>query len=321
MSITILTFNGLNNRLGVVISALRLARKTNRILNLCWPHTPVRSCLAYFGEYCKFQDLFDTNMDNVIIDGPYEQKYLALEIQEEGHRLYEFKYWDKKDHVIDVKGNDHIYVNWALYPLISLEDESELFCNLKKSISFPREIIFDKVGEELSETFKTMKPVPELQKEIEQCYKDQFFIGTEKKNILGLHLRCTDGSFTEIKWNLISDKLIKLCQGWNKKSPKNAIFLATDSLDIYIKFLEKLGSQLIVYTPPKILGNVSSVTKFENDKYNVLCGLIEMNLLGKSTIIIGTVNSTFSICSMLLADPKIKKYLIDNVDNIPSILD
>ena len=113
MSITILTFNGLNNRLGVVISALRLARKTNRILNLCWPHTPVRSCLAYFGEYCKFQDLFDTNMDNVIIDGPYEQKYLALEIKEEGHRLYEFKYWDKKDHVIDVKGNDHIYVNWA----------------------------------------------------------------------------------------------------------------------------------------------------------------------------------------------------------------
>ena len=290
MSITILTFNGLNNRLGVIISALRLSRLTNRKLNICWPHTPVRSCLTYYGDYCKFQDLFQVDKDYFVVDDEYDQKYLSPETKEENHRLYEFKYWDKLDHIIDIKGNDNIYINWALYPIISIEDESELFKNLKISISFPREIIFDNVGNELSDTFKLLRPINELNDEINKCYNKYFKC---RKNIIGLHLRCTDGSFKDMKWTQISDKLISMCKTWCQQSDDNGIFLATDSLDIYIKFMEKLDSKLIIYNPPNTLCGCKSKTKFENDKYNVLCGLIEMNLLGKCSMIIGTVNSTF----------------------------
>ena len=42
-----------------LISCLRLAQKSGRTLNVVFNGTPVRSCLAYNGEECKYYDLFE----------------------------------------------------------------------------------------------------------------------------------------------------------------------------------------------------------------------------------------------------------------------
>ena len=64
--------------------------------------------------------------------------------------------------------------------------------------------------------------------------------------------------------------------------------------------------------------------KFNNDKFNVLCGLVEMYLLGECNKgVVGPVSSTFSVCGMLIGEGKKeennirKNYLIKSVEDIP----
>ena len=121
--ITSVLHNGVCNRLLPLISTIRLARKTKRKTNVIWTYTPVRSCIAYHGELCKLDNLFVIPED-IIIDNN--------EIKHE--REYEFKYWENKDHVIDVKGTDNIFTNYALYTIISTEDDQTSILKKLKSI-------------------------------------------------------------------------------------------------------------------------------------------------------------------------------------------
>ena len=92
-------------------------------------------------------------------------------------------------------------------------------------------------------------------------------------------------------------------------------------MDVYIEFASSLGSKLIFYNPPDNLNNSVSTSgnKFSNDKFNVMCAVVELYLLGScNKMIIGTADSTFSLCAMLMTDDNVKKFLINSVDNVPS---
>jgi hypothetical protein len=59
-------------------------------------------------------------------------------------------------------------------------------------------------------------------------------------------------------------------------------------------------------------------SKFNNDKFNVLCGVVELFLLSKcNRYIIGTADSTFSVSAMIMADKETQKYLFNDVSNLP----
>ena len=307
--ITLLVYNGLANRLLPIISCLRLAKKTNRKINIVFRGTPIRTCIPYYGVDCTYYDLFKKN-DNIIID--FDENNIKYD------RTFNFEYWLNKETIIDVSGNCNIYVNYCLYTLLSFDDDKKsIFKNIQDRIKIPGEIFFDDIGNELGTILREeIKPVDELQDEIN---KD---MSVFKTNMIGIHIRTSDGGFINHDWDNIVKNLISKSIIWCNENKDNGIFLATDSLKYYSEFASKFTTdQFIFYYPPEILCDTNSdnMDKFRNDKFNVLCAVVELYLLGScNSKIIGTVNSTFSICSMLIASPNTKKYLINNIDNIPS---
>jgi len=302
--IKITVHNGLANRLLPLISIIRLAEQTNRKVNLIFHGTPVRSCLRYDGEPCKFEDLFDP-VDNLILNDCRNYYF---------ERTYNFEYWLNKDMVMDVSGYCNIETNFGLYTIISDKDDTNsIFKNLQNVLKQGCEIKFDTIGNELSCVLKNLKPVKELRDEITKY--DSTFL----PNMVGIHIRSTDGGFVNIDWSSIVKKLVLLSQEWTKNAD-NGIFLATDNPIFYEQFKILNEKQLFFYEPPTVLCNTTTTQndKFNNDKYNVLCGLVEMHLLGKcNRSIIGTAESTFSFCAMLLSEQNTKKYLINKVEHIP----
>lgn len=302
--IKITVHNGLANRLLPLISIMRLAKQSNRKVNLIFHGTPVRSCLRYDGEHCKFEDLFEP-FDNLILN---DHNYYNFE------RTYNFEYWLNKDMIIDISGNCNIQTNFGLYTIISATDDSNMFKNLQNVIKNGCEIKFDSVGMELATVLRTLTPVKELRDEISK-YHSMFL-----PNMIGIHIRSTDGGFVNIDWENIVNKLVSLCTKWTE-TKENGIFLATDNPKYYEQFKCINDKQLIFYEPPDVLCNTRTTNndKFNNDKYNVLCGLVEMQLLGKcNRYIIGTSESTFSFCAMLLAPNDTKKYLINKIEHLPN---
>ena len=301
-TITVITYNGLGNRLLPLISSIRLSRKSNRKTNMLWGYTPVRSCMTYYGDLCKFEELYEKIED------------LSIDENINSENVFEFKYWENKDHVVDINVDGNITINYALYTIISEDDNKDsIFNNLKKSISFSREIIFDDIGRELSNVMKSFRPKKEFQDEIDK-YGRKFY-----KNMVGIHIRKSDGGFTEFSWDDIVRTIIFRCREWCNSDMNNGVYLATDDSEVYVQFASCLGSKLVFYNPPRKLGGVSSINKFNNDKFNVFCAVIELALLGKcNKYIVGTCDSTFSMTGMLLSDENTKKYLVKDVAGVPN---
>jgi hypothetical protein len=310
--LNIVVYNGTFNRINVLASAIRLARKSNRKIHMNWTHTPVRSCLAYFGEYCKYEDIFEP-IENLSIDS-FDEKSIKWDA------TYEYRYWENRDHIVDISKDGNIFVNFALYTLVSTSEEDlrSEFRNFKKYISEPKEFLIDNVGKEIGDILKNeIIPQKCLRDEINK-YEQTFF-----ENMIGVHIRKTDGGFENFDWKNMIKTLLDRLEKWCKEDKNNGIYLATDDKDIYIEFVIKLNNRLIFYNPPEVLNNTkstSSNSKFNNDKYNVLCGVIECYLLSKcNKMIIGTAESTFSACALLMSNEDTKKYLINNENNIPNI--
>jgi len=305
--ITTFTYNGLCNRLLNILSCYRLAKKTNRICNIMYQGPSGRAELNFFGEHCSFNDIFQ-NIDNVTINGNTG----------ENTRVYEFKYWDNKDHIIDSQKSGNILINYAVYVIIDKDDKSGIFTNLQQTIKIPQEIPMDYVGNELRDLFiNNFKPKPELQYEIDRIYK------TFKKNMIGLHIRSTEKAFEVYNWDDIIKNIEEQCKYFIDKDPENnAIFLATDNPKIHIIMSAKLKNNLLFYEPPKFLCGITSDDKFGNDKYNVIVASIELYLLGKcNKAVIGTTDSTFSMTALIISDPNTRKFLINDTNNIPSFID
>ena len=204
--------------------------------------------------------------------------------------------------------------------MISHDDNQNSMCkSIRQYIEQSGQIMFDDIAYELGGILHSQfKPIAELQGEIDK-YTAKF-----KSNMIGFHIRSTDGGFTQIQWGEIVNKLIVLSTNWCKASKDNGVFLATDNPKYYIEFASKLTSdQFIFYNPPPVLSNTkptNSSDKFANDKYNVLCALIEIHLLGSCHhMIVGTSASTFSVCGMLLAPPTTKKILLKKEEDVPSL--
>ena len=306
MTITVVLHNGLCNRLNALISVIRLAKKYNKKVNMIWTYTPVRSCIAYHGDLCKFTDIFQPN-DNILEDAHIDHQ-----------KTYEFRYWENKDHVVDVSGDENVFINYALYTIISSDDDqNSIFKNLRSIIAQPQEFIIDSIGQELGDILKyDLQPNDDLKLEIDSNFKNF------RENMIGIHVRRSDGGFANYNWKDINKILIQQSKEWCK-SESNGVFLATDDMETYINFASALGNKLIIYNPPEVLCDTKSTSgnKFSNDKYNVLVGYIELNLLSKcNKLIIGTADSTFSVCAMLMSDIKTKKYLINSTENIPSFV-
>lgn len=105
--------------------------------------------------------------------------------------------------------------------------------------------------------------------------------------MIGLHLRRTDGTFSERDWTATDKMLKRRMSEWSQQGYQ--FFLATDDEEVSYDF------PVLKYTP--------SVSKYNNDKHNAQSAVVDMFLLSKCDVIIGTVHSSFSFTALLLNKP------------------
>jgi hypothetical protein len=60
MSINLVVYNGMCNRLIPLMTCYRIAREYKKELNVLWNGFPVRSCLPYTDDKgCNYEDVFE----------------------------------------------------------------------------------------------------------------------------------------------------------------------------------------------------------------------------------------------------------------------
>jgi hypothetical protein len=321
--ITVHLYNGINNRLLPLISAIRMIKKSDKnVLKLIWTYTPIRSCIppddniiTYFSDLFEEIDIKNKNNEKVKIEIiNYDDNLKNLENEE----LYEFHYWNNKKYIIN-ENDENIMIKFSLFTFtMNIDDTESIFNRIHDSfIKSCKMNLNCEIGKELSMIINdNLKPKKYLQNEIDNV-KSKF-----RKNMIGIHIRNTDGGFTNIDWNKISDKLINyLFKYLENKKDELGIFVSSDKKEMIQKFEnhEKLKDYVIIYKPKLTLGEyykenqytnkdeIESL-KYKNTKYNILCGMIDLHLLGNCNHkIIGTSGSSFSMCSMLLSNSKFNK--------------
>lgn len=294
MSINLVVYNGLCNRLIPLISCYRIAKLYNKHLNILWNGPPVRSCINYTdNKPCLFEDIFE-KLEGVSIVNQEEFEKLTIK----SDKVYKFHYENCKKLVIEPEKYENICIYLALYPILLQTD------NIKDYIEFTLDsekssdgLFQNEIFKQLKISFNCLKPIKEVQQIIDNVY-EKF-----SKNMIGLHIRKTDGGFTHMNWNEIDKVLISKLKHWVKQNLDNKIFLATDCKKTQNKYKFYFNNRIIFYNPKQ--------TKFDNNHFNVICGVVDLFLLSKCNIaIIGTLASSFSLTSGLLSN--IPLWLVKN---------
>ncbi len=276
-------FNGLGNRIIPLVSGLRLAKMSNRRLAIYWPSHTGRSNLDFQGEHSKFTDLF-IMPENVEIT-------TEKEINEHRDRCdwYDFSFMNTTPRIVDVNSSKDIAIIYAISAFVSKQDDKNVL--LKFKLDRPGLFQRDSVFNSLCEACHFLEPIPRLKQEIESCSK-KF---TEK--MIGIHLRRTDGGFKDSNWTETDKALFKRALEWKKEG--YTIFLATDSAEH-----QKLYGNSVIVS--------ENVNKFTNTKENTESAVVDMYLLSKCQVIIGTMMSTFGLTAMMLS--KDAKYWVVSED-------
>lgn len=290
-------FNGVCNRLIPLLSVMRIAEKTNRKIEVFWTERPGRSCIAYYGKGCEFDQLFEP------ISGVEFVSQEVLNTKIGGSDFYDFNYFDLDKAVVKVDTKNTIFIIFAITAIFTDKDEVSDFEKYKLKITgrFDKDPVFLGMHDVCS---KYLRPVKHLQDQIDEV-KTRF-----SDKMIGIHLRRTDGMFAESDWTETDSKLIGKISKWIRSGYK--IFLATDSFDHEKKIKNLFGKNIIVYTP--------NVFKFENNDDNVVSSIVDLFLLSKCKIIIGTTGSSFSLTSSIISDVDVPLWYVspspDTVDCI-----
>ena len=288
MSVYITLHNGLGNRLLPMLSILRFAKESNQKLYIHWTGKAGRSCLYYEGlEFVTFYDLF-RKLDNV--EEISEDDIRAKEPHEEGLAVkYHFHYSEENPHVMKPLDNEKdTFVFMAILPVLR-ESEADLSSKRYK-FHDPEYGYFtqDAWYKDVKSYFHLLKPVTPLDRII-NVYSSKF-----RDNMIGIHLRKTDGGFADMNWDEIDKHIISRIYEWKNKDSTIGVFLATDCADTTRKFKKEFGNDIIVFDPPE--------DKHRNNAFNNRCAVVDMFLLSKcNKLIIGTFGSTFGLCAALLS--------------------
>lgn len=287
MPIYITLHNGLGNRLLPMMSILRFARDVNEKMYIHWTGTPCRSLMNIEGnDLVEFYDIFKKVDDIEVIS---EEDIRKID-QEKGSVKYYFHYDNKEPHVLyPIDKHKNTFVFMAILPVLR-ESEKELSNKYKFHNPMYGYFEQDEWYNEVSQYFRSvLKPVTPLDRIINVYFK-KF-----KQNMIGIHLRKTDGGFTEMNWNEIDKHIIDRIKEWFSNNTSLGVFLATDCKDTTKKFKNEFGNKLLTFDPHE--------DKHKNNAFNTRCAVIDMFLLSKcNKLIVGTFGSTFGLCSAMLSE-------------------
>lgn len=281
--------SGMGNRILPLISAIRLAQKSNRKLYIYWGikamgrYVETKHVKKWNGRPHKFTDFFEN--DPSLFTEITKQQFEKAKNNKSCKRYRNTSTHTSVVTQLDLDRFDILWFNNIWFPLALKSDD------INEYIPYPRILTPLPVGDFISSLrnyAKMLKVTPELKQKIKE-QTTQF-----PDNIVGVHIRSTNGGFLTKRFT----HLIPLLDTFLAKNPDYKIFLAADTQSRENEFKSHFKDKLIVYNEP-INGQQH---KRSNTIAGVKNGMIDMFLLSKCTKLIGTGESSFSFMAWIFGN-------------------
>lgn len=219
--------SGLNNKLVPLLGLLRIAKKENRELKCLWGND------AYINKSLfSFNDLFESidNLEFITI-----QEYVNL-LDNQNTKIYNRSGSDRdRGGIIYNNDKNDVVLFHKVVHLISYKDDNVI----GNYVSYPRickEIT--PIINELREIGKLLKPVEKIQNKID--YTIENFKNT---NVIGLHIRTTDGGFTDIP----SKDVFGFINNLLEENNGSKIYISCDTLALENEIKKTFTNNILYY--------------------------------------------------------------------------
>ena len=289
MTFYIYLHSGLNNKLVPLVSLLRIAKKENRKIKCYWGED------AYLNNSLfSFINLFN-NIDNI--------EFISLNeymnnFNNKNNKIYNKNGSDRnRNEIIYKKENNDIVVFHKIVHLISYKDDNVI----DNYFPYPRnnkevtQIIF-----EVRDMVKYLKPVEQIQSKINYNI-DKF----KNSNVIGIHIRSTDGAFAKIP----SKDIFGFIQNLLNKDKHIKIYISCDDFLLENNIIKQFSDNILYFSNP--FGNNYS-DKFNRKSWGTMNAVCEMYILSKCDHFYGTPGSSFSFMVWLLRNDKFLEFWCKN---------
>jgi len=281
--------SGLNNKLVPLLSLLRIARKENRELKCLWGND------AYINRTLfSFNDLFE-NLDRV--------KFITIEeyidlFNNQNNKIYNKSGSDRdRNEIIYRNDTNEIVIFHKVVHLISYKDDNVV----GNYVPYPREIKEQtSIISELREIAKLLKPVEKINNKINSIiekFKDN--------NVIGLHIRTTDGGFTDIP----SKDVFGFINNLLEENKNSKIYISCDTLALENEIKKTFSDNILYYSNP--FGDNYS-EKFNRSSWGTINAVCEMFILSKCDKFYGTPGSSLSFMVWLLRNDNLLEFWCSN---------
>ena len=256
---------GLSNKLKCLISVLRLADKLDRIPLLNWD--------LNFTCGADFNELFRMKINRIS-----QKRIKMLEKENKLKRCSSFE--DCKTDKDFILFDDWRFV---LLPGEVKKEFAKVFPNKTgKSIDLEYERIPKKIVKSFLKYIKMFVPEKEILERVELFEKKY-----DLKDVIGLHVRRTEFLLNKDGRGFVStdEKFFNRMNEILKKNRKTRFFLATDSKKTEKNFIKKFGDRIII---------MKTKDWSKSSSQSIKDALVEMLILSKTKIILGTYLSSFT---------------------------
>tara|TARA_B100000035_G_C21036462_1_gene571245 strand:+ start:7412 stop:8284 length:873 start_codon:yes stop_codon:yes gene_type:complete len=276
MDFFIYLYSGLNNKLIPLISLLRIANKENKKIYCVWGED------AYCDKtIIQYHHLFEP-IDNIIF---IDKNKFVQEFNNSNNKIYNKNGSDRDRNEIIYSKNNTKSVFFRIVHAISYKDDNVI----GNFVPYPRTTVYENnFIKEMRNNAKKFIP-----KKMIQNIVDETLTNFNKDQTIGLHIRTTDGGFTDIPKNEINPFINSL----TNKYPTYKIYISCDNIETENDIINNFGNTIVKLDKP--FGK-SYEDKFNRFTYGTINAVCEMLILSKCNIFYGTPSSSFTFSTWLL---------------------
>jgi hypothetical protein len=291
MTFYIYVRSGINNKLVPLLSLLRIAKKENRKIKCCWGED------AYINKSLfSFLDLFKNINDIEFIN---MNEYINV-FNNVNNKIYNRDGSDRnRNEIIYKKDPNTIIVFNKIVHLISYKEDNVI----GNYVPYPRENKeTTQIISELRDIVKDLIPVQEIQNKINETTNT-----FKNKNVIGLHVRTTDGGFTDIPYKDVFGFINKLLDEDNNKDKK--VYVSCDNLSLENEIKETFSNKVLFFSNPFGSNYADKFNRSSSGTINAVC---EMFILSRCNKFYGTPGSSLSFMVWLLRSDKFLDFWCKN---------
>ena len=288
----IAVYSGLSNKLIPLFSLLRIAQKEKKTIKCFWDRSAYQKDIVF-----DFNDLFEP-IEN--IEFVNKNEYMKA-FNDNKNKIYNRDGSDRDRNEVIYKGSgeQNTVFNYIVHAISYNQDNI-----VGMYIPTPRYKVYtNEFINELRSQLKKLKPIYKIQNKIEKIINSDKF---KNNKVLGMHIRTTDGGFTDIDDN----KSLEYIESFLNNNSDWNIYIASDNSKSEQKIINKFGkNKIIVFDDPF---GTTYEDKFNRTTYGVINGVCDLFALSKCDKFIGTPGSSFTFMTWLLRNDDILEHWCKN---------